>query len=267
MRPSSIGVVGAAVAIAVLAASCSRTPSTPEARRARGLELVAAAGKHIASAQTISLKALEESERVRRSGTKVPIKSEQEMQIRRPDRMHWKAAGNLDLESFYDGQRVTLMSHGQKVYAVAPETGTLDQMIDDASERYDIPLPLSDVVTFTAAERLVNEDTTGGWVADETLDGKRVAKVAWQHPNMDWTIWVALDGPPLLHKMDLLYKARRGSPRRTYTFSDWQFGGELPDSVFAAQVPQDYEGIPIVQRASAFEAEQAPTPDAQKGKE
>lgn len=35
--------------------------------------------------------------------------------------------------------------------------------------------------------------------------------------------------------------------------TDWQFGVELPDSAFAASVSADYEGIPVIQRASAVQ--------------
>jgi hypothetical protein len=257
-------------ALAVLAAAgvaCrSNTPDSPAERRERGISVVNAVGQHVAAARSFSFSSHEEGERVKRSGEKDPVTIDQTIQVRRPNGLHLAGTGHRDLEVFYDGQRFTLMSHREKVYGIVPATGSVSDVINDAIARYDIPFPLGDLIAFSAAERLVNEDTAGGWVGEETLDGQPVTKVAWQHPDLDWTIWVARDGPPLLHRLELLYKSRRGSPRRTYTLSNWEFGGELPDSLFTAVVPQDYEGIPVIQRESAAlgDSTAGPTPGTAK---
>jgi hypothetical protein len=244
---------GAMVATAALAftACGGSSPETPEARYKRGMEIVTAAGQHVAAAQTMTITTHEEGERVRRSGHKEPVSIDQVVEVRRPDRLHIKASGGRDLEVFYDGRQITLMTHKDKVYGVVPASGSLLEVIPGVIDRFDIPFPLGDVIAFTSAERLVNEETTGGWVAEETLNGKRVDKVAWQHPNVDWTIWVAKDGPPLVRRMEITYKGRRGSPRRVYELREATFGGEIPDATFAAKVPEDYEGIPVIARASS----------------
>lgn len=240
-----------ATAIAAVAACGGGQPDTPEARSKRGLEIVDAVGRHVAEAQTISFTTHEEGERIRRSGRKDPVSIQQEVRVRRPDRLLLKGTGNLDLEVFYDGKQITLISHQERVYGVVAASGPLTEIIPGVIDRFDVPFPVGDLIAFTAVERLVNEETTGGWVGDEALNGRAVAKVAWQHPNLDWTIWVAKDGPPLLHRLEIHFKARRGSPRRAYDFTNWTFNGEIPEATFAVNVPQDYEGIPIIQRASA----------------
>jgi hypothetical protein len=247
----TIGRASVAAAFLAAAACGGRQPDTPEARFNHGLDIVNAVGRHVAEAQTVSFTTHEKGERVRRSGRKDPVSIQQEVRVRRPDRLHLKGSGNLDLEVVYDGKQITLLSHKEKVYGVVPASGPLTEVIPGVIDRFDIPFPVGDLIAFTAAERLVNEETTGGWVGDETLNDQAVSKVAWQHPNLDWTIWVAKDGPPLLQRMEIHFKGRRGSPRRTYEFTNWVLNGEIPEATFAANVPQDYEGIPVIQRASA----------------
>lgn len=247
----TLGLASVATVLSAVAA-CGGAPSdTAAARFKRGLEIVDAVGQHVAAAQTLSFTTHEEGERVRRSGSKDPVTIDQVVYVRRPDRLHSKASGNLDLEIVYDGTQVTLITHRDKVYGVVPATGPLTEVIPMVIDRFDVPFPVGDLIAFTAPERLINEETTGGWVGDETLNGQVVSKVAWTHPNVDWTIWVAKDGPPLLQRMEIHYKGRQGSPRRAYEFRDWTLGGEIPDATFVANVPEDFEGIPVIQRASA----------------
>lgn len=254
------------VTLGLALAQCrSNEPDTPEARYKRGLEIVNAAGQHVAAAQSFRLTTHEEGERVRRSGEKEPVTINQVVEVRRPDRLHIKASGGRDLEVFYDGKQVTLVTHQDKVYGVVPATGTLQELITHTMDRFDIPFPVGDLITFTSAERLVNEDTTGGWVGEETLDGTRVDKVAWQHPNIDWTIWVAKEGPPLVKRFEIDYKGRRGSPKRVYELRDFSPGVDIPDATFVANVPADYEGIPVIQRASSVLGDN-PQPSAETGK-
>jgi hypothetical protein len=143
-------------------------------------------------------------------------------------------------------------------------------LVNDIVPRYDIPFPLGDMIAFTSAERLVNEETTGGYVGDEAVDGRETSKVSFQHPNLDWTLWVSKDAEPVPVRLALTYKARPGTPQRTYDFSDWQFGVDLADATFTPNVPEDYEGIAVLQQASAVVPEDAaaePATPAPSGKE
>jgi hypothetical protein len=76
-------------------------------------------------------------------------------------------------------------------------------------------------------------------------------------------------GDPLPRKLQIVYKARRGQPKSTIVFSNWNLSAQLPDEKFARRVPDDYEGIPVIQRASAVlsqagEQEQEPVEPAEK---
>jgi hypothetical protein len=242
-----------AAALLLWTAGCGggSNPAPAADQRARGLAIVNAAGKHVADAQSFTFHAHWEGDRVKRSGEKVPMRVDQAVSVRRPDRMFMKSTGDLDLELYYDGTEVTLVTPSAKVYGVVPAGTNLSDTIGDTIDRYDIPFPLADLINFTSAEQLVTDATTGGYVGDEVVDGKETSKVSWQHPNLDWTLWVSKDAEPVPVRLHLLYKGRTGQPERTYDFSAWQFGADLPDTTFTANVPADYEGIAVLQRASA----------------
>jgi len=241
-------------ALAVAAVACGRA-DTPEAHRARGLEILTRLGTTLSNSQTVTFKATEKGERVRRSGEKVPVTLNHVVSMRRPDHLRVSVTGDYELEVNYDGKQIVLMTPKQKVYGVVPASGPLQDVVHDSVDRFDIPFPLGDLVTFEGPATLVTDKTEGGWAGEETINGKRVSKVAWQHPAVDWSVWVPVEGQPLPMRVEILYKGRRGSPRRSFEIEDWQLGGAVPDSTFVMKIPEDYEGIPVVQRASAVKNE------------
>lgn len=243
-----VGTVAAAVVL--LTIGCSNH-DTPDSRRARGLALLDRSGAAVTQARSLSFTAHERGERVRRSGDKVDVELQHVVHVRRPDRLHVSVTGSYALELYYDGTQVTLVSPAEKVYGIVPASGDLDHVVHGVLDRYDLPFPLGDLVTYDTSSRLVDARTQGGWVGEETIGTRRVSKVAWQHPAVDWTVWIPEDGPPLPQRLEIVYKGRRGAPRCTFDIGNWRLGEDIPESTFVASVPATFEGIPVLQRASA----------------
>lgn len=249
-------------------------PATAEEKRARGETILKQMSEKLAAAQVLSVSTSEQNERVRRNGEKVKLNFNREVAMRRPDRLYFKATGDRDLEAFYDGKKVTLVSHKEKVFGEFPARPTIDETVDDISDRYDIPLPLGKLLTANPQSKLVSDDTTGGWARREDVDGVACNVISWQQPSIDWSVWVPASGEPLPKKFQVTSKARRGQPTSTIVFKDWNLAPQVTDETFARRVPNDYEGIPIIQRESAVLGEQkqgqgkpsgqAPTPSTKK---
>jgi hypothetical protein len=219
----------------------------------------------LATAQAISLSTDQEVERVARDGTKQMERASVEITLRRPDRFWFRASGARALEGFFDGQRVTLISHGEKVYGEIPAPPTIDEAVDVLSDRYDVPMPVADLLTRRPDEVLLTPKTTGGWDGEEDIDGTRCARLVWQHPNVDWSIWIAASGDPLPCKLAIRYKARRGQPTATVRFREWNLTASVADETFRRRIPADYEGIAIIQRESrVLESQQNEKPPANK---
>jgi hypothetical protein len=236
-------------ATTALLAACSAT-LTPESRRADGQALLRRMAERLATAQAISLKTDQEIERVAQDGTKHMERASVEITLRRPDRFWFRASGDRGLEGFFDGERVTLISHGEKVYGEIPTPSTIDEAVDVLSDRFDVPMPVADLLTRRPDEVLLTPKTTGGWDGEEDVDGTRCARLVWQHPNVDWSIWIATSGEPLPCKLHISYKSRRGQPTATVRFREWNLAATVTDETFARKIPADFEGIAIIQRVS-----------------
>jgi hypothetical protein len=263
MTTRLLRIVGGLAAVAALAA-CTRT-APPKDKRVEGQELLRRMAERLAAAQVITLKTDQEFERVADDGAKRTERASVEITLRRPDRFRFRTSGDRDLEGFFDGKRVTLISHAQKVYGEIPTPPTIDEAVDVLSDRYDVPMPVADLLTRRPDEVLLTPKTTGGWEGEEDVDGVRCARLAWQHPNVDWSIWIATAGDPLPRMLRIHYKGRRRQPAALVRFREWNLATAAPDEMFIGRVPADYEGVAVIQRASRVLADpQKAQPPANK---
>jgi hypothetical protein len=229
----------------------SEPEASTQANRAEGIALLHRMSAKIAKTQAMTFSTTERVERVRRNGQKVTLNLERQLAMKRPDRFWFNTTGDQDLEAYYKGKRVTLVSHKEQVWGEFPAPPTIDETVDEISSRYDIPMPIGDLLTVNPDKSLVTDDTTGGWAGREIIEGVVCDRLTWRHPKVDWSVWIPMSGDALPRKLQITYKARRGQPAATVIFRDWNLNPRLTDSMFSRKIPPDYEGIPIIQSASA----------------
>ena len=259
----------AALAVALSVAACGpreRDPETPDARRERGLSMIQAMSDRLAASKSIAVETSEEISRITRTGERRVDTFTRELKMRRPDRLYSRTRGARELEIFYEGSRLTVISHPEKVYGELATPPTIDETVDVLSDRYDIALPIGDLLTDNPRHALISSEMTGGWAGRERVDGTMCARLAWQHPRVDWTIWIPESGEPLPRRLHIIYKARRGQPDAKVDFRKWDLHANIPDETFARHVPADYDGIAVIQRASALAGSAEPPPAATSGK-
>lgn len=250
--------------------AAEKSPATDEEKRAQGDAILKQMSDTLKAPQSFTFSTSESIERVRRNNEKVKINIDRQTIVRRPDRAWFSVTGDRDLEFFYDGKMVTLVSHKEKVFGELPAPPTLHETVEMITEKYDIPMPIADLLSVDPQEALKGEETTGGWSRRETIGGIVCNVLSYQHPNVDFSLWIPASGEPLPQKFEITYKARRGQPTTTVTFKDWNLKAQVNDETFARKVPDDYEGIAVIQRASAVlptadEAQPEQTQPAAKG--
>src|SRR5262245_6017165 len=249
------------LAVAVGAATWLAACGTSESgRRSRGEDMLKATSAKIAAAKAFSFTVDETAERTSRNGTKRVEHIERQVTVRRPDRLWFRTTGDRDVERFYDGMRMTLLFHGQKVFGIIPTPATIDETVHVLSERYDVPLPIGDLIVTDPHKSLISSQTTGGWQGEEDVNGVRSARLDWHHPNVDWSIWIPVSGDPLPTKLFVNYKSRRRA--LTGLFRDWNLAPQITDATFQSHVPDNYEGVAVLQRASAVIPNQQEEPAA-----
>jgi hypothetical protein len=247
-----------------LTACGTREPATDAERLTRGRELVQQMSARLAAAPSVSVTTSELREVVRASGKKEAVTQTGLYTMRRPDRFYAKMTGPRALEAWYNGKTLTIASHAHKVFAQAPMPETTDRALDALAERYDMPLPMGDLLYGSAEKALLSDTTTGGYVGTEDVGGVRTVHLAFKDKGVDWEVWLPAQGEPLPKRLKVVQTKRTGQPVVDLTFTAWDLAPKLEDAAFAPKVPGEYEGIAILQRAAAVKraAEAAATDPA-----
>jgi hypothetical protein len=248
------------VAALGLVACGTREPTTDAERLARGRELVEQMSTRLAAAQTISVTTTEVRDVVSPSGRKDTTSPHGLYTVRRPDGFHARLTGGRGLETWYNGKTLTVAAHPEKVFAQAPMPDTIDRTLDALAERYDMALPMGDLFYASAANALLSDTTTGGYVGTETVGDTPCVHLAFKDVGVDWELWLPVQGEPLPKRFKVVQKARTGQPTVDVTFTVWDLAPQITEATFVPKVPAEYEGIALVQRAAAVKGSAVSTP-------
>jgi hypothetical protein len=257
VRQSLAILTAALVAAGTLA--CSREPS-PEERLARGRELVQRMSDQLARTTAFRVVSRETRERVKRDGNKKPLSIERTTIVRRPDRLHSRASGDVNTELVYDGVGITFISHKDKVFGQSRMPETLDRMLDALADRYGVSMPLADLAYSSAADALLTDATKGGWVGVGDVDGRRAHHLAFTDHGVAWDLWLPVEGDPLPLRMRVVKTGRKGQPATDVRFLEWDLVAKPEAVVFEPAVPGDYEGIALIQHVRVLQNRPAPAP-------
>jgi hypothetical protein len=237
------------IALATLAACGPRDPTTPEEKSARGDELLRKVSDTLKAAPALSFTVAESHERVRRNGEKQPYTLKRDVVVRRPDRLwsHTTGSDNRDVKVTYDGKTVTIVGNAHKIYATIKAPATLDETLNLVSERFDLRLAVADLYS-SPYDSFADSQAKGGWVRRTTVEGRSCEEVSYSGKAVDFTLSVTAAEPTVPCEVQIKFKEEPAQPVTRLVFSNWNLKAQPPDSQFAANVPQGYELIPVIER-------------------
>ena len=246
------GLAGLVALTAVSVAACGpREPASDSERLTRGRELVHQMSARLAAATSARATTTEMREVVHRSGSRQQVTLAGTYTARRPDRFHARVSGGRQLETWYDGKRLTVAEHGQKVFAQAPMPETIDRTLDAVAERFDMALPIGDLFYSSAEKALLSDKTTGGYAGIEAVGGTDCYRLAFKDVGVEWDLWLPVKGEPLPRRLKVVRPADKRRPVVDVTFTAWDLTTPATDATFTANLPADYEGIAMLQTAAA----------------
>lgn len=251
---------GLSLALALVSAGCGGGSDTnssyakpPAETKAKAEEILAKMTEKVKAAPAFSFKTTEITDRVKRGGEMAKLNITRTATFRGPDKMYFKTTGDRELEVFYDGKDMTLITHKDKVWGKLVAPPTVAETVQKVREFYGMPLPVVDLLGFDAKGHLRNAANTSSIDKKETVGGVECNVLAFKNADVDWEVWIPVSGDPLPKKFHAKYKTGK-QPESTIEFTEWNLAPQITDDTFVAKVPEDYEGIPIIQRADAVVA-------------
>jgi hypothetical protein len=233
--------------IFVIVFSGSAICQSPDAKK--GDALLKAMSQKLAAAQSFSFSTTEFHDRLKPNNKRVQLNVTRDVVVRRPNRFWAKYKGDRDFEFWYDGKMLTIISDTKKIYVQRELPPTLDEALDMLAQRLNVDLPMSDILYSSPYDSFMDNQTHGGFVGKEDIDGASCSHLDYINPAVDWQLWIN-DKSSLPCKLELKYKTDKGNSIYKITFSNWDLKPELKTDLFAAKIPEGYVRIPILEKVT-----------------
>lgn len=212
----------------------------------RADELLKRMGDYLGQAQFFSVSAELWQDVRLSSGQRIQSGRTVELQVRRPNHLRAEIhSPRRDRELMYDGNAITLFNRTQNFYGTVRTSGSLDEAMDAASERFGITIPLEDFIRSNPHKDLLQNVTSGVDIGPVSVLGVPCEHLAFTQTNIDWQIWIEDGARPVPRKFVITYKDEPDSPQFTALFSNWDFETKLPDFVFKFEAPPGASKIKV----------------------
>jgi len=245
-KPSTVFLVAIIVIKAGLTYAASPTPALPQATPSarpnidpQAMEILQRTCHELASPKAFTFHAEVMFDEVLQSGVKLQFAGALDYAVQRPNELAVDYESDLGGKRlWYDGKTVTLFDLPHKMYASVPASGSIDQMMDHMADAYHLSLPLGDMASGKACEKIDKPVNFGTWVGVSDVLGEPCDHLAFALSSADYQVWVQHRGRPLPRKVVINYRALRGSPQYMAFISDWNFPAVIAQARFRPNLPQ-----------------------------
>jgi hypothetical protein len=175
----------------------------------------------------------------------------------RPDRVSVKSSGDDGSgELLYDGKTLVVYNAALKQYAKVPAPGTIQGMLDVATQKMGIDFPLADLLSDDPETSMVAGVTSGGQVGTATIDGVECRHLFFlQPPDIELELWLENNDRALPRRVFVTYTSLPGRPTFIAELSDWNLTVHPADVEFAFQPPPGATEVQMKPVATALPAQ------------
>jgi hypothetical protein len=190
-------------------------------------------------AQTFRFHAEINFDYVLRSGQKVQYAGAADVAVKRPDGVFVDYRDDVSAKRFwYDGKTGTLLDPASGFYARADLPGDIDAAVDLMTKRYDLSLPLGDLISSDVFQTIDEQALAWGYLGVHDVEGTPAHHIAIMGPNADLQLWIQKDNSPLPLKLVVTYKNVPMAPQYQAVLMDWKLGAQIPADTFQAALPE-----------------------------
>ncbi len=223
------------------------SPSDLPAIDSASVAIVRRMGEFLRTVQAFRLQVESSTDEVLLAGPKIQYNRSADIVIRRPDRMRVNVLGDdADRQYFYDGKSLTLFGRRLNYYATVPAPGTLDSLFDVLVHRYDLVLPVVDVLYASAHDVLLKDVSAGMLLGTGIVAGTECDHLAFHQKGLDWQLWVERGDRPVPRKLVLTTLDEPSQPQHAAVLT-WNLSPTIDETIFAFTPPADAGRIIIAE--------------------
>ena len=226
----SVASMSAVVMALIIGLGASAGASANEADAKR---LLKAMSDYIVSQKAISFGFDATLEIITKDDQKLALASSGTVNLDRPDKIRaTRASGHADIEMLFDGTTLTLFGKTANLYTQVDEPGTLDNLVDQLREKYNLPLPAADLIMSNAYDELMTDVIDVKDLGSGVIDGVECDYLAFRKKEVDFQIWIAQGANPYPCRYVITSKDIPHSPQYIIQVSDWKTGSAVASDDF-----------------------------------
>jgi hypothetical protein len=193
------------------------------------------------------------------AGPKVQYGGMIEATARMPDRLRvsFVREAKDEQEFFYDGSTLTVWLKERASWASAPVPATVAEMIALVRGKYDLALPLDDLIRDAVRKELLKDVTAGIVVGPGRVAGVECDHLGFHEDDVDWQIWIEKGDRPLPRKLVITTLAEPSQPQHTEVLT-WDLSPKIDDAQFTFTPPEGAQRIVLAEPAAAKKRTEAP---------
>jgi hypothetical protein len=202
-------------------------------------------GTYLRALPALEVKADITTDNVTDDGQAIEASSTVDLIAVRPNRMRVEITSD-DQHKFYffDGKNFTLYGAIVNYFTTVPAPATIRELITNASDKYGIDFPLTDVFFWGTDQSKVSAITSAMDIGPSNVDGFTCEHYAFRQPGIDWQIWIQLGDFPLPRRLVIRTLTDDAKPQYTERMS-WNLAPSYSDNAFTFDPPSGALEIPI----------------------
>lgn len=158
---------------------------------------------------------------------------------------------------FYDGKTLTVYGPKNKLYASTDAPPTIGALLDAASDKYGIELPLADLFLWGTDKAPTKSLQSAVFVGPARIGNSATEHYAFRQEGVDWQVWIEPGAKPLPRRLVITTTDDAAQPQYASTLT-WNTNAALKDSAFTFTPPKDASRIRLVEVDAVAAGEATP---------
>ncbi len=226
---SAVSISAAALSLMVVLGA----PSGSRADEADARRLLKAMSDYMASQKAVSFGFDATLEIITKDDQKLALASSGTVNLDRPNKIRvTRAGGHADIEMLFDGNTLTLLGKTANLYTQVDVPGTIDNLVDQLREKFNLPLPGADLIMSNTYDELMTDVIDVKDLGSGVIDGVECDYLAFRKEAVDWQIWIAHGDRPYPCRYVITSKDIPLSPQYSIQIRDWKTGSAVASDDF-----------------------------------
>jgi len=185
---------------------------------------------------------------VQETGQKIEFGESFKVTLIRPDllRVDLERSDGEKVLMQFDGKQITVFNPNHRVFAGVAKPGDVDRAIFYLLNDLRLRLPLAMLFVTRLPTEMERRLRSLEPVEQDTIIGVPCAHLAGRTDQVDFQIWIPLQGDPLPRRVVITYKNEEGQPQFWANLSEWNLSPNPAEGFFTFTPPEGVQRIPFL---------------------